>query len=75
MNRLIKHYAKEAGINLIFSDKKKLEKFAEYIMNQCIRVCEEGTIDGWKIDSSIGCGFADEIRNKFKQFDDVKEKK
>ena len=75
MNRLIKHYAKEAGINLMFSDKKKLEKFANYIINQCVRICEDGHVDGWKIDSNISGAFGAEIRKRFKQFDDVKDKK
>lgn len=75
MNHLIKHYAKEAGINLMFSDKKKLEKFANLIINQCVRVCEDGVVDGWKIDDNISHAFANEIKNRFKRFDEVKEKK
>lgn len=75
MNLLIKHFAKEAGINLLFSDKKKLEKFAKSIIEECAKVCETGKVDGWKIDENISGAFATEVRNRFKQFDNVRDKK
>ena len=69
MNHLVKHYAKEAGINLLFSDKKKLEKFAKSLVEHCAKVCENGNVDGWKIDENISGAFATEVRNSVNKFD------
>ena len=69
MNDLIKHFAKDAGINLFFSDKEKLEKFAKSLVEHCAKVCETGNVDGWKIDENISGAFATEIRQSVNKFD------
>lgn len=75
MNLLIKQLAKDAKINLLLSDKKKLELFANLVVEQCAKVCETGNVDGWKIDNNISGAFAAEVRKRFRQFDIVKDKK